>query len=217
MARHFDITAWTDFARDLVAGPARDAMQVHLDAGCDTCRQRVAVARTMVAFAEAEAGQVPPESAVRLARAIFPMASATSWRDLPRVIAQLVADTFAQPLPAGVRSSAVAPRHAVFEAGDYAIDVRVQRERDARDLWLVGQIQAQGDAPVAADAPVALFHDDALVAQTRSNEFGEFQIHYPAGRPGHLSVAVDNGQRRIDIDLGALVTRETKTSRRDDL
>ena len=217
MTQHFDITAWTDYARGLVDGTARTAMQVHLDTGCDACRRSLTVAETMMSFAAAEADQAPPAAVVRLAKAIFPVSAATTWRELPQLFAQLVADSLAQPLPAGVRAAAAAPRQVAFEAGDYAIDLRVQRERDARDLWVVGQVQARdGSTPSAAHAPVALFRDEALVAQTTCNEFGEFQVHCPAGRAGQLSIAVDGGQRRIDIDLSTVVAHGRSRPRRDD-
>ena len=217
MAQHFDSTQWTDYARNLVDGPSRQAMQVHLDTGCQTCRRRLAVAEAVMALARVEVDQEPPAAAVRIAKAMFPAASSSLFGDLPRTIARMVADSFAQPLPAGVRSTATAPRQVAYEADGYVIDLRIQRERDARDLWLVGQVQAVDANPgPAAHAPVALFRDDAAVARTVCNEFGEFQVHCPAGRGGRLSIAIDGGARRIDIDVAEILSPTRNKAQRDD-
>src|SRR5204863_8914803 len=121
------LVRWTDLARGLVdARPARSAMEAHLP-GCPRCERVVSMLRGVRTTARAEAGYEPPERAIRYARAIYSLYGPEKI-SFPRLIARLVYDSGRAPLPAGMRSQNRLSRHALYEAGNYCLDVQVEQQ-----------------------------------------------------------------------------------------
>ena len=69
---HFGIAQWVDFARALAPEAEQAAMREHLADGCAECRQIVDFCHKVAAVCGGMQGYEAPESAVGLARAIFP-------------------------------------------------------------------------------------------------------------------------------------------------
>jgi hypothetical protein len=206
---HFNIWQWVDFSRGLAEGIDRGAMETHLASGCDTCRRMVHVLAAVGVAARADAEYEPPASALRLARAIFPPAPSKS------LVARLVFDTFREPLPAGLRSQEPLTRHALWEAGSYYVDLRVEHQRPGDMVTLVGQL-ADRDNPGAnaADVRVQLKTRDKTLATAACNRFGEFHLDYRPAPALRLDVCLGTSGKRLELPLSGL-TADPAARRRE--
>lgn len=201
--KHFDIAQWTDFVRGLAAADERVGMEQHLASNCSKCAATVAMLRQVVQTAQADASCEVPEYAVRNAKAIFALQRPEKVT-LRKIVAQLLFDSFLQPLPAGVRASQQRmSRQALYQAGDYCIDVRIEHERGSANVVLVGQISSRRDPSRAmAGVPVLLMSQDRPLAQADSNEFGEFQMRYHPSQHLSLYVPVEtSGEIEVPLKL----------------
>lgn len=176
---HFSLEEWTDFARRLAAKDQQKAMEAHLAAGCRKCRRSLDLIAAFGDAARAAAGYEAPYYMVRCARAIFALQQPEKIHILPRVLARLVYDSFREPLPAGIRSQQRLSRQALYEAGDYRLDLRLEQERGGSSVSLVGQIENRREPQKkVGQIPVLLASGKEVVAKTLSNHFGEFQFTY---------------------------------------
>ena len=208
---HFDIGAWTDFARGCAAEADRAAMEAHLASGCRRCRGTVDLLQRVVVAVKAEGLIEPPADVVHYAKAISalqrPRTSGT-W-----TVARLVYDSLRQPLPAGLRADAQAARHAVFETGDLFIDLRVEREQDRLAMQLVGQLTHRADPNrMMSVSPVLLLDRKAVIGHAVTNRFGEFQMDYPPGRDLRLCIAFAP-DHRVEVSLNQLAGGPPGTKR----
>ncbi len=187
--RHFEISEWADFVRGLGDSDRREAMSGHLAAGCSKCRRTVEVFSRVAPLAAAESRYDVPEFAVHCARAIFALEQPREVRILGRLVGRLVFDSFREPLPEGVRSQQRVSRQTLYEAGDYAIDLRQEHERGGSRVTVVGQIASRKEPGRAlAGVAVVLSSGNSVLAKTVSNQFGEFQMEYPPARDLRLRV-----------------------------
>ena len=115
-------------------------MQRHLDAPCSKCHATVELLRKIEATAQSDAQLNVPESAVRIARAIFALNKPEEVHLKPGILARLVFDSFREPAMAGVRSGRQLARQTLYEAGDYTIDLRFEPDLDPAQVVRVGQI-----------------------------------------------------------------------------
>ncbi len=193
--KHFEITQWADYARGLVDPAAHTAMAEHLSAGCMKCQSTVSMFEKLVPAARAEVRHQVPEYAVHCAKAIYVLQQPETVHILSGLRSKLVFDSFCEPLPAGVRSQHRISRQTLYEAGDYAMDLRQEHERGSRQVTLVGQIAKRSEpAAAVADVPVYLLAGKSVVARAVSNEFGEFQMEYDPRKHLRLYASVDTAR-----------------------
>jgi hypothetical protein len=218
--KHFNIWQWTDYARILGDDVLRAAMETHLAAGCARCQRLVNVLRGVDSMARGEAGCEPPEHALRHAHAIYSL-SLPDRIGFPKLIARLVHDSVREPLPAGMRAQDSPARHALYEAGNYCLDLQVEQQLASGLVLLVGQLADRSKPSTnAADVPVWLMERHSLVASAICNPFGEFQLEYAPARDLRLHVPLRAARRRLEISLDRLTPglpgrpRPAKTSRR---
>lgn len=204
---HYDHAKWVDFVRGLIAGSERQAMQAHLDSGCRRCHPVVRRLRTLAEVASGDSKWDAPEGVVQTAKALFALQRPEEVHILPRVLARLVYDSFREPLPAGVRMQHRLSRQALYEAGQYSVDVRLEHEKGSRRVTLLGQIgDRQRPGRSLADVPVWLVSGKKVVARALSNAFGEFQMDYEPGRHLRLYVPVEQRGKHIEVRLGGLTS-----------
>lgn len=198
---HYNLGQWVDFSRGLARDIDRPAMETHLSTGCARCRRIVEMLGSVAVFARSERGNEPPESALRLARAIY------SRPQKPEsVLAKLIYDSFRQPLPAGVRTQDRQTRHALYEAGGYYVDLRVEHQRAADLATLVGQLanrERPGTEP--DDVRVELRTRKDTIATASCNRFGEFQLDYRPAPALRLDVILGDTGRRLELHLSGLM------------
>lgn len=200
---HYESEHWADFARDLTSEEERRSMSAHLQAGCERCRRKAELLGELAATRESERRYDPPAEVMRLARAIYQRPSRPE--KLSSILARLVYDSMRDPLPAGMRSSD-RPSQVLYEAGDYLLDLHVNRERTSREhgaprMVLVGQL-ASRKRPGArlGDVPVLVKSGEDVAASATSNRLGEFHVEYSPGRGLRLEIPVGKG-RKIEVPL----------------
>jgi hypothetical protein len=199
--KHFDITRWTDFARGFAPDADRAAMEAHLLSGCARCRDTLQFVNRMVESARVDGRYQPPEHVVRCAKAISSLLSPRR-SGLSRLVARLVGDALPDVALAGMRSQDRMSRHALYEAGRFYVDVRLEQEKGAALATLVGQLTNRDDPDTAlAEAPVLLLSRKDIVAHAIYNRFGEFQMDYPPAPHLLLSIALGQPGTRIELSL----------------
>ena len=169
---HFSLEEWADFARDVVKGDQKAAMQTHLESGCKPCANVLGTWTRVSEAATREKAYQPPDSAVRTIKGLgaIHIPAKTS-------LARLLFDSSTNPIAAGVRSAATVARQLLYGVGAYRIDLRMEPQMDSDKVSLVGQILNSADpAKQAAAVPVVLLKGRKVLAESHTNGFGEFHL-----------------------------------------
>jgi hypothetical protein len=207
--RHFSTETWAYFARGALPADETIQMQRHLE-DCEKCRQTHDMWRAVLEIGLREKDYHPNNGMVRRAKAAYGLHQA--WkRPGGKTRARLIFDSFRQPLPGGVRNSMVTTRQLHYKAGSLLIDIEVRKEPQAQEksLFLVGQIlNAEKPDDRVTDFRVLLLHGQRFVAQTISNQLGEFHFELAAGKTWRLFFELE-GQEGISIPLPDLTARHS--------
>src|SRR3989454_4541513 len=172
-------------------------MQAHLASGCRKCRQPAELLRKVAAAARRHSQVQVPDYALRCARAIFLLQQPEKVQILPRIAARLLYDSFREPLPAGLRTQQRLSRQALYQAGDYSLDLRLENERGSSRVALVGQIENRKQpGKRLSNVPVQLLSGKQVLAQVVSNSLGEFQMEYMPSKHLRLYVPVPQADKR---------------------
>ncbi len=205
---HYDIGEWVDYVRNLLSESRRIEMERHLAVGCEECD---ALARFLREVADIATKDEPYEQAsaplAAAARAIFTAPPESGERTgmmgaLRALAAQLTFDSAAQLYPSGARGHLPAARQLMYRAGDYCLDLRIDRERNTTRVILVGQV-ANEKHPLLrlARLPVYVMAGKKIVSETSSNEFGEFTLEFLPRANLRLCVQVTQAGVQLEIPL----------------
>lgn len=206
--KHIEMGQSVDLVRGLRCRD-RAELGAHLSV-CRKCRQTVSTFRGFARIVQDEAEYAVPQYAVQSARAIYALQRPERVYFFPRLLGRLVYDSFREPLPAGLRARHRLTRHALYEAADYSLDLRLEHQIGTANVNLVGQIASQNDTP-PANLPVFLVSGKEIVARTLTNAFGEFQIEYEPRQHMRLYLQPDQSQmKHIEVPLGRLSGKEAR-------
>jgi hypothetical protein len=211
--KHFSIWQWVDHARGLSDGLDRAAMDAHLSSGCARCTRTASTFRSVTAIAGGEAGNEPPEHAIRYAQAVYSLFRPEA-PSLPRLLARLVHDSLREPLPAGIRAQAGLSRHALYEAGSYYLDLQLDLPHASGPVTLVGQLADRRSPSANVVVPVLLMQQKRVVASTLCDRFGEFQLEYSPARDLRLCLPLREASKRLEIPLNRLTPELPRPQRR---
>jgi len=212
--KHYGIAQWVDFSRGFV----RPEMQEHLAGGCAACQAGMQFCDKLALAFRRMADSAVPDEAVRQAKAIFPVRPLERPRRLIRIPAELIYDSFLVPSPAGLRSSWQVGWQGLFHAGDCALDLRIEPELRSSKASLVGQISNRVQPGMGmSDIPVYVKAGKLVVAEARSNRFGEFQMDYPQQGRLQLCIDLDGGTKSIQVPLKKLGSERSSGGARPDL
>jgi hypothetical protein len=197
LVKHFSEALWADFVRNNVVSPStKMEMQQHIDDGCKKCAATLETWQSVLAIAKAESDLTPPEDIVRVAKSQF----AAVVPEVSHGI-RLLFDSNLQPVTAGVRGS-VSARQFLYETDDYYIDLRLEPRREADRACLVGQVlNRAGKDRVAHGVAVRLQEGKLPVAETTTNQFGEFQIEFDAAEDLCVSIGAAEEEHGIVLPL----------------
>ena len=169
---HFSLEEWADFARNVVKGEQKAAMQTHLESGCKPCAKVLGTWTRVREAATREKDYQPPESAVRTVKGLGAI-----HVPVKTSLARLLFDSFNNPIAAGVRSASTVARQLLYGVGAYRIDLRLEPRMDSDKVSLVGQILNSADPTKhAAAVPVVLLKGRKVLAESYTNGFGEFHL-----------------------------------------
>jgi hypothetical protein len=209
MLCQFDITEWADYVRDLVWPLQRRRMQAHLRRGCPQCSSNQ---EWLSRFAGVCAGLAVDNTSKHAEQPIKAVPSQNQPRPMPalkRVWAILRYDSLNDCQSAGMRSGQPICRYLLFQAGNYSVDVRFEREKQSATLVLTGQIANRTDPKTPlAHAPVMLFSDSRELTRCLTNTFGEFQFEYAPQPDLHLRVPLETTGQELQVTLSDRKTFE---------
>lgn len=182
-------------------------MREHLASGCPDCLQMAGFCRKLARVCSGAALQPVPDAVLRRARALFPARPPAPARRPLRLPWELVYDSLLAPAPAGLRSSWQVGWQALYRAGDCSLDLRVEPELHSSRAALIGQVSSHA-APETAmgDFSVVLKSGKLVVAETRSNRFGEFRMEYEQQKRLQLCVFLEGGGKTIHVPVKRLAT-----------
>jgi hypothetical protein len=200
--KHYGISQWVDLARGLVSAPESQAMSAHLEEGCTECRDLAEFCERLDGVCTEMASVEAPNSVVRNAKAIFPTQRVMELKRVPRIAAHLIYDSLLAPEPSGLRATWQVGWQALYRAGDCSLDLRVEPELSSTRAALIGQISNHTlPANQMENVPVYLKSGRSVVAETRSNRFGEFQMEYEQQGRLQLCVDLESGTKRFQVPL----------------
>lgn len=203
--KHYGIGEWVDFARGLSPEMESEGMRVHLSAGCSECRELADFCNGLSAICGDMAEHTAPEWVVRNALAIYPARKRPAPKRAFRLPLELIFDSFLAPAPAGLRAAWCRGWQALYRSGDCSLDLRVEPEIHSLRAAVIGQISNHVlPKSYMEGLPVYVKQGRMVVAETRSNEFGEFQMEYEQHGRLQLCVDLENGSKRLLIPLRKL-------------
>ncbi len=174
--RHFTLEEWADFARKVAPKAEIAMMETHL-VDCKKCREAAHMMSRISEVARRHGPAQPPDSAVRSVRGIFAIHGPKKAVPVRSLVAELLFDSLPSPLQAGVRSSVAASRQLLFGSGNYRVDLRFEPQEDSDKVSLMGQVLNAADPVQGLNAvPVVLLLGRKVFAESRTNQFGEFQL-----------------------------------------
>ncbi len=144
--------------------------QAHLDT-CPECQNKLGWMRTVDSMRRNESEYEPPGAVLKRAISIGSAPPTTARSSASPIIADLVYDSFSDPLPAGIRREDLASRHLTFKSNDLELKLQIRTSGEER-LLVAGQIVSESALP--ADVEVTLDAGEEGVHQTAANEWGEF-------------------------------------------
>jgi len=213
--KHFGISQWVDFAHGFVAEADSRAMQSHLAEGCGECHEMVEFTGNLTSICRAIGEHAAPEWLVRNAKALFPAHAPAQSRRTMRIPVELIYDSFLAPAPAGLRASWQVGWQGLYRAGDCSLDLRIEPDLASSRAALIGQVNNHSEPDSKMEnIPVVVKSGRMVVAETRSNRFGEFQVEYEQQSRLQLCVYLEDGGKRFQVPLKKLASdRNTGTER----
>jgi hypothetical protein len=177
--KHYAIEKWVDYSRGIVPRDEAEQMRVHLQSGCAECDELSGFTSKLSSTCTVLATDAVPESILRLARAIFPVRMQDRPKRGNRLPVELIFDSFLVPSAVGLRSTWQVGWQGLYRAGEYSVDLRVEPELKSSRASVIGQITSHVLPAVEMEnLPVSLRSGKLVVAETLSNQFGEFQMEY---------------------------------------
>jgi hypothetical protein len=198
---HFSEQDWVDFLRQLSQAEKSQEMQAHLQAGCPECKESFRVWEQMSGFAAKEGSYIPPENLVRLVKLEFAAADQAAQAE-NFSLADLVFNSSAQPLPAGIRSGAAGMQQLVYEKEGLNVHLSFARRQNSSMIFATGQVLDK-HAPLAwlSNATVVLWSSQGKVINiVEANGYGEFQLEFEPQDQMRISIAAE-GRKTLRIPL----------------
>jgi hypothetical protein len=205
--KHFTVEQCVDFVNESLSSEKMQIMQRHLDAGCGKCSKVLEVWTRLRRAADRESKFEAPESAVRHVRNAFALMSEPQKSKRRFEIPRLVFDSLWQPAAVGVRSAPSAPRQVLYSAGAIAIEMRLEPSPNSELINVTGQISnAALKGEGLAGISVLLNSIKRKVAETRTNQFGEFQLSFVPETGLRICFAFENEKdKSIPLDGNGLL------------
>jgi hypothetical protein len=208
--KDYTIAQWIDFARGIAPENEARRMREHLAGGCASCQELAIFCDSLAQVCRGASDHLAPEPAARCARAIFPAPKPSRRRF--RLPIEMIYSSFLSPAPVGLRANWELGFQALYHAGDYSLDFRVEPGPPDGHPTIVGQIanRKMPEADMTGFA-VSLKAGKAIVAQTKSNRFGEFQFEYEERKGLRLKVELEDEQE-VEVPLRQLANMDSQSN-----
>lgn len=205
--KHYGISEWIDFVRGLAPGESRENMRYHLIEGCSECRDLAGFCETLQNVSVQAASHSAPDWVVRRAKAIFPVQAEAQRKRSFRIPIELIYDSFALPAAAGLRATSQVGWQGLYRAGDCSLDLRIEPELASARAAVIGQLSNHVVPDEKMEGiPVCLKSGKLVIAETRSNRFGEFLMEYEQEGRLQLCVYLEDRSSRFHVPLKKFVS-----------
>lgn len=166
--------------------------------GCSDCLAELSAIESIRKIACACVLEDPPPWAVAKAATIPSEGRSSSLNGLIGRVANLLFDTFRDPLPQGARASVAQGRQMLYHVLDYDIDVRVLPS-GATTLRVAGQVLPGPDRAIesASGLEVILSRPGSMTLKT-TNELGEFS--FEAVAEGEWTLQIEAAEDRLIVE-----------------
>lgn len=198
VSKHFKSSVYVEFVVGSLAGADRRELESHLQAGCFSCTAEVEWYRGLSTDLQKDHAEGASESLLESIAKAF-RSHVPEKVQSTTVLAQLLFDSFRQPLPAGVRQTMVTERQVLYQAGDMQLDLKVEKTNEEQEHTLIGQLiprDSRSLHPVKA-FKVKLREGDQVVDSTTSNPLGEFVFHGVLQKPYDLEIDVNKARKIV--------------------
>jgi hypothetical protein len=144
-----------------------------------TCIEAFKIWSAAFQVAQRDREYQPPPETLRLVKEAYALRQRAPFLAQLAKMADVVFDSFLDPLPAGMRAGRGRSRHLLHHAGPFQIDLRLECEGGPQSS-LAGQIlHASAAGQLTAGAGIILVKQpDTPIAQTIANSLGEFQVDF---------------------------------------
>jgi hypothetical protein len=205
-SNHYDLTEWVDYARGMTDLERFRQMDEHLAQGCAHCQDLANFCECVKRFYGTMLATTVPDRIMSRANAIFALQRDDS-RKVSFLVPKLIIENVAALSAAGIRTGGSTAWQALYQAGEYALDVRVDPDPTiARAATMVGQVLNHALPKSFDGMHVALKAGKCVVAESRCNEFGEFQLNYIQRRNLQLFVHLEQQSTCLRISVKAFAS-----------
>jgi hypothetical protein len=174
--KHFATEDWIDFVNLVNSPKQQEAMKKHLGTGCKRCMETVALWQKVHNTAAAEASYQPSPADVRIAKAAFAAIGRAAQLQEKSGFAEVLFDSFLQPMLAGARSGGLGTRQMLYRADPYQIDIQIEAKLEGNRLMVTGQLLDISSPGIGGrDVKITLSNQGGNVIHTTTNQFGEFR------------------------------------------
>jgi len=175
LMKHFPAEESIDFVTRVGCTIGKEKMKGLLGQRCKHCSKIVSLWQRVRQTAETEANDRPPGDAVRIAKASFAGANLTEEQKRLDSPAEVLFDSFLQPVLEGARSSSVGTRHMLYRADPFQIDLLIETQAGGRSVVVTGQLLDLRHLEIVGhDLRVTLSNLRGRVVHAATNQFGEF-------------------------------------------
>ena len=203
--KHYGIVQLVDFARGLAPAEEARLMREHLASGCPECRQVAEFCEKLSRVCRGMALRPVAESLVGQARALFPVRLPERRKPMFHLPVELIYDSLLVPAPVGLRSTWQIGWQALYRAGNCSLDLRVEPELHSSRAAIIGQVSSHAAPETGMGGiPVFLKAGRVVVAETRSNRFGEFRMEFGQRKRLQLCVYLEDGTQCIQVPVKRL-------------
>ena len=202
MEKHYGIVEWVEFARGMVSQDTQASMANHLMAGCSDCQKTADFFQKLARVCRDMVPDNVPDAVVERARSIYPRSLPGQPEQTTRIPVELIYDSRLTPAPAGLGASKDLGWRILYRASDCSLDFRVEPELRTSRITVVGQILTdRSPQSEMSNLSVVLKSGKTTIAETLSNQFGEFQMECEQRKQMHLCIYLRGGAQLIEIPL----------------
>lgn len=174
---HFKEEMYARYVAECLPEVDLKEIQDHIQGGCRVCEISVRRYRRLSEILQNDLGYEPPESSLKSALNAFRLRKPEKV-NLVSVMAQVVFDSFLQPLPAGVRQSVVTDRQVLYQADEMQLDLKIEKTNEENESLIIGQLIPKEKASEQSPSFKAVLREGERVVQSAySNALGEFVFH----------------------------------------
>lgn len=195
---HFTDESWFDLARKLLPSEEAQAMQRHLDKGCQECARLAEIWNTVASKSSLQGHYQPADPDVRVVKAAFGARMQKILNPKKIIPATLTFDSIRHAAPAGFRAILLQARHLVHHAGPWTIALRLKTQ-PGNQMFVAGHVARSG-ALNPEEFQITLGHAGTLRAETRTNLLGEFHFQSTPEPDMHIHVWITPDEA-VEIQL----------------